>query len=191
MTEGDLSRVNVIVFDLDSTLLKLDVDWNALKLRLGDEFPSYRWESLGDLYNEVKVIGVANELSRLYRVVASFEQASWSRLRADVVMKELVIGSLSRFKLAVCSSNMRSTVNRALSDIGLSSRIEIVVSAEDVGRVKPSPEGLLKIAGHFRVRPEEVLFIGDLLSDAVAAEQSGVNFCYRSEVDQLFLDETD
>lgn len=41
---------------------------------------------------------------------------------------------------------------------------------------KPKPGMLLEIADHFSIPPEDVIFIGDTLSDMKAAKNAGINF---------------
>ena len=50
------------------------------------------------------------------------------------------------------------------------------MGGEDVSRHKPDPESLLLAMEQLGVGPEEVLYVGDSVSDARAAQRAGVRF---------------
>ncbi|MEM0475561.1 MAG: HAD-IA family hydrolase [Candidatus Norongarragalinales archaeon] len=53
---------------------------------------------------------------------------------------------------------------------------DVVVTADDVRKPKPSPEGVLKALRLLRVSPAEALFIGDSTVDEATARAAGVRF---------------
>jgi len=50
---------------------------------------------------------------------------------------------------------------------------------------KPKPGLLLKAMEHFEVPPKSALFIGDSLSDKVAAGNAGLDFCHLDRLNKL------
>ena len=76
--------------------------------------------------------------------------------------------------LAVCSSNSREAVLAALDRIGAREQFGTVVGREDVGRLKPSPEGLNAILEREAVPSGRALFVGDRGTDVSAGESAGV-----------------
>jgi len=50
----------------------------------------------------------------------------------------------------------------------------MVVTMDDVEKIKPSPEGLYKILG--KREPASALYLGDNIDDALAAREAGVPF---------------
>lgn len=72
------------------------------------------------------------------------------------------------------ATNRADTMNRVLEQHGLEAYFDLVVTALDVENPKPHPEQLLRIIDAFRVRPEEVLYIGDSSVDQEAARAAGV-----------------
>ena len=50
----------------------------------------------------------------------------------------------------------------------------MIVSRNEVDRLKPNPEGLLKAAAQLGVEPAEVILIGDSLDDVGAARNAGM-----------------
>ena len=77
------------------------------------------------------------------------------------------------YKIAV-ATNRSDTMNRVLEEHGLEGYFDMVVSASDVARPKPYPDPLLKILAHFKVLPEEAVYVGDSLVDEQAAAGAGI-----------------
>jgi phosphoglycolate phosphatase-like HAD superfamily hydrolase len=67
-------------------------------------------------------------------------------------------------------------MNRVLLEHGLSGYFDLVISASDVDRPKPFPDPLLKIINHFKVYPNNVVYIGDSEVDEQASLSAGVPF---------------
>lgn len=78
-----------------------------------------------------------------------------------------------RLKLAV-ATNRTDTMNKVLAIHGIENYFDLVVTALDVLRPKPSPEPLLRVLDCFHVNPNEMLYVGDSELDAAAAAAAGV-----------------
>ena len=79
------------------------------------------------------------------------------------------------------NTNRTDTMEGVLTDHGLKPYFDYVVSAGDVSHPKPHPEGLIKIAGHFKAQVSELFYIGDTEVDEFAAINAGVVFAaYRN-----------
>ncbi len=74
------------------------------------------------------------------------------------------------------ATNRVDTMDRVLSEYGLSGEFDIVVTASDVRFPKPHPEQLLVILAHFGIQPEEMVYIGDSLLDTQASQAANVPF---------------
>jgi phosphoglycolate phosphatase len=156
---GDLK---LLVFDLDGTLIHLDVDWDGVRTRfdlgtekIGDAIQ--RWVLAGDeaplsAVTEAELAGLGG------RTLAPAVAAALERLA-------------TRYALAVCTRNSRRVAERALG--GLAGRVTIA-GREDVRRLKPDPEGLrLLLAGH-GVAPAHAALVGDTFHDVQAARAAGM-----------------
>jgi|UniRef100_A0A7C3WGM3 HAD superfamily hydrolase (TIGR01509 family) len=78
-----------------------------------------------------------------------------------------------RFFTAV-ATNRTTTTHPVLSFHGLDKYFDLVVSALDVTHPKPHPESFWRILRHFRVEPEEAIYIGDSHVDEEFAHNAGV-----------------
>lgn len=63
------------------------------------------------------------------------------------------------------STNRSDTMSMVLDTFELRPWFDMVVTALDVSRPKPAPEGMLKIMERFEVKPDEVIYIGDSTVD--------------------------
>ncbi len=78
-------------------------------------------------------------------------------------------------KLAICTN--RSTSMKAILDqFSLQPFFDCVVTALDVSKPKPNPEGLFLVLKSLHVPPGEALYVGDSPLDAEASRLSGIPF---------------
>lgn len=78
---------------------------------------------------------------------------------------------------AVVTSKNREEIANTLPRLGIESRVDVVVTAEDVRYPKPAPDGVLLAIERLGVRPAEAVFIGDTLHDLRAGLSAGVRVC--------------
>lgn len=79
------------------------------------------------------------------------------------------------YKIAI-ATNRTDTMGRVLEEHGLQGHFDLVVTASDVKYPKPHPEQLLMVLARFAIRPSELVYIGDSLLDALAAQGARVPF---------------
>lgn len=73
------------------------------------------------------------------------------------------------------STNRTTTMDMVLDTFELRHWFDQVVTALDAGRPKPAPDGLLMILEHFKVQPDEVIYIGDSTVDRDHCANVGVD----------------
>lgn len=78
------------------------------------------------------------------------------------------------FSVAVVSNIGRRALAPALEKLGLGDAFELVLSRDEVRFMKPDGEGLRRALAHFRLAPEDALFVGDSRTDILAARDVGV-----------------
>jgi HAD superfamily hydrolase (TIGR01509 family) len=74
---------------------------------------------------------------------------------------------------AVVTGATREAAEIVLGATGLRGHFDVVVSADDVERPKPDPEGLHLACERLGVAPERVAYVGDLTGDVAAAHACG------------------
>jgi beta-phosphoglucomutase len=82
--------------------------------------------------------------------------------------------SEAQLPLAIASSGSRSRVSFLLNRLGLASRFQVVVTADDVVRGKPDPEVFLKAARSLNADPADLVVFEDAPSGVRAAMAAGM-----------------
>ena len=82
------------------------------------------------------------------------------------------------FQMAIVSNVGKWALKAAMEKLQLSHLVQVIISRDDVLKIKPHPEGLLSAAKTLGVQPAEVLFVGDSRNDVGAARQAGMQAGY-------------
>lgn len=79
-------------------------------------------------------------------------------------------------KIGIVSSRMGSRIKSILNHLDCKDCIDYIVGFENVSSHKPDPEGLNMAIKYFNSNKEEVLYVGDSVIDAQAAENGSLDF---------------
>lgn len=77
------------------------------------------------------------------------------------------------YKLGLATSSTRQWVDRVMTDFDLLRSFDVIVTADDVTRVKPDPELYIKAMGRLQVKASEVIVFEDSLNGLRAAKAAG------------------
>ena len=176
------ARHEAIVYDLDGTLVGLDVDWDAarsdavavLRARGVEETPEM------DLWDALEAATAADSPGVRRRVDEAIAEHERSGARSAVRLP--VADRLPHdVPVGVCSLNSEGACRIALELHGIDAHVDAVVGRDSVGAYKPDPAPLLETIGRLQVDPATTLFVGDSERDELTAERAGVDFSYVSE----------
>ena len=78
------------------------------------------------------------------------------------------------YVLGIVSNNASDIVDTVLSQNQIRSFFSLIVGEDNAEETKPGPGGLLQACRLLDVKPENSLYVGDSLSDSVAAEAAGM-----------------
>lgn len=166
--------VSAVVYDLDGTLVRLAVDWEAVERGLAELLESEGIDaeplSSWTLLSAAEDAGVGEEADELIAEAERQGARESSRLPLadELVGKEIPVG--------VCSLNHEEAVQIALEKHDLMGEVGSVVGRGTVPHRKPHPKALLAAVEEIGVEASEVLFVGDSESDKVTAERAGTKF---------------
>jgi phosphoglycolate phosphatase len=79
-------------------------------------------------------------------------------------------------RLAVFTSDEPEPTTLFLDTFALHDHVDVVITAADVAEAKPSPEGLIVIAGALGVKPSRLMMVGDSIADRDSALAAGSVF---------------
>ena len=126
------------------------------------------YESLAYLFPDEKSLAAAH----LFRKTMDYQQYL-SYLTVESHLVSLLEKLRPQFKTAI-ATNRSDTINRLLAAFDLEGYFDLIVTASDVERPKPHPDALLKISNHFKLPPDQVIYIGDSRLDELAARAAGM-----------------
>ena len=92
------------------------------------------------------------------------------------VKRLLDLFKTDNFKLALATMSSGDVVRQILIHHGMTDYFDQVVTADDVSKVKPDPEILIKTIGLLGVEVDRALYCGDSSHDSEAAFQLGMQF---------------
>lgn len=174
--------MKLVIFDFDGTIVKLDIPWEQLKAESLELGKSYDIEIDRNLH----MMDVSNILSRhpdtkdaIHLAFRRYESRCLESKSYDVLpgMPDLIKELKAKgYSLAVASANCVPTIEAVLSRLDLRDVFELVYGRESVENNKPAPDQLLQIMEKLGVDKEDVLFVGDLKYDELAADSAGVAF---------------
>ena len=76
-------------------------------------------------------------------------------------------------KTGLVTNSFKSIVSKALEFHKINGCFDAVVTADDVERVKPYPDPLVKICEKLGIMPQEALYVGDTKTDYKAGKAAG------------------
>lgn len=76
-------------------------------------------------------------------------------------------------RLAVCSNKPHAAAVKVIAQM-FGDDFDLVIGQSDAIRRKPAPDGPLKVAGEFGVRPEECMYVGDTRTDMLTGKAAGM-----------------
>ena len=181
-TKKSAAKIKAIIFDYDGVI----VDSVAIGLKSHQEIakhfgiPQFKsleefrksqttdykvlWRSLG--------INTEDKFNAVRSIYKKIHKDGKPQLIPGV--KELLKKLSSAYKLAVVSATYRDIIEKNLKEHSLESYFSHVITADDVEEIKPSPEGMLLCLQKLNIKPEEALFIGDMVIDIQMGRAAGV-----------------
>jgi phosphoglycolate phosphatase len=180
-----LQEIDTVLFDFDGTLVEIDIDFTQMRqgvLSLGLEYgvsaePGlYVLESLEDIFGKLLQLdeNQANEFKqRAKRLIVSIEIEAASRTRtmpgAERTLKELKDRGI---KIGIVTRNCRSGVMKS-AEMG-DFLYDLILTRDDVEKVKPDPQHLLDALDILTSKPEKSIMVGDHPMDILAGKRAGI-----------------
>ena len=171
--------LKAIIFDMDDTLLRLNVDWKGLTEEIDVDYFNGKYSHLTPHKFFVAYF------SRLLNQLTKKQQIDVRRRRFEVERQGTVTGTCfpympmiadlsKRYKLGVVSGNYEPTVYSALSKCSLRKYMKVIISIDDCPVSKPSPEPLYMALKKLGVKPHEAVYVGDHPDDMRAGKAAGM-----------------
>ena len=179
------SSLKIAIFDCDGVLFNsLEANrayYNDIAVKSGRE-PLTREEltychmhtadeSIRYLFRKAK-----DSMERAFRIAEELDYSDYLKfMTIEPGMVEVVSGLRNRIRTAI-STNRSTTMPRLVDIYGLDRLFHQIVSALDVERPKPDPEGVFKILEREGLDSRNAIYIGDSMVDQVTASNAEMKF---------------
>jgi pyrophosphatase PpaX len=177
-----IDTVRAVLFDVDGTLLDtFDFIYGAFEHAFAVHgVPPLTREQISDLmggpleevYATMAAEFDAKELSETHRTFQS-NNLGLARLFPSTVE---VLDALKAkgLKIAAVTTRSKRTSVRSLESTGIAHYFDLVISGEDVTRLKPDAEPILKALDHFSIERNCAIMVGDTHADIEAGKNASV-----------------
>ncbi len=186
-------RPEIIIFDVDGVLVDVRGSFHRSILQTVRYFTGrrvtyaeiHRWKNRPG-YNDDWKLSTAwiNSLGHQMdykEVKKQFEQFYWGRNGNGNVARERWLLPRARLRrwaqraeLALFTGRTRRELQHSLDNFNVEPYFRRSVTANDIERLKPDPEGLLRILDGRN--PRSAVYLGDNIDDAEAAKRAGISF---------------
>lgn len=171
------SEFDGVVFDLDGTLVDLDVDWPAVHERLESLLAAHLDGPITgygrrEVFDLAAAHGLYDELDRL---VASAEVAGVPTATALPALS--VLGELD-CPVGVCTANAAEAARRALARFDALDAVDAIVARDTMTADKPDPATLTWVLDAMGVEPGNALYVGDEDDDVTLAVATGTSYAH-------------
>lgn len=186
-----------IVFDMDNTILRSRIDFQAMKNETYQYLVSKEILPVGYNLDCHTTSTIIEEAIQTYRMTEELRNEMW-----DIAKKHEVCGMQGadlepgavevlselkgRYHIAIVTNNSVEAAEIALRDNGISEYFDFIIGRELMKALKPSPDGYLRVLNEFKHSANGWLSVGDSWIDGKASISAGIRFiAYRSDTEKL------
>ena len=164
-----LTGINCILFDMDGTLTKPMLDFNAMKAEM--DVPDGI-----SILEYIETVDNPTKPRELHAILDKHEFEAAENTVSNTGYQKLMEFLSSRdYKIGVLTRNSRKSPIITLKSLGFLH--EILISRED-SPYKPKPDAVLKALKALNAQPDETLVIGDFKYDIIAGKKAGCFTCF-------------
>lgn len=176
-------KENLALFDLDGTLFDTrDVNYWAYKDALQEygyelEYEYFVTECNGRHYKEFlpKIMGTTQYLEEVHELKKSAYAKNLHRATVNEQLFNMIEIMKHKYHTAIVTTASRKNCMEILECFGYTELFELIISHEDVVKVKPDPEGYIKAMEYFGINKEHTVIFEDSDVGIRAARNSGAN----------------
>lgn len=172
----DINKYELVVVDIDKTLVNLILDWELLKRNLQEKLDDY--ECPFSLKNGISALLLKLKYQDIYifdqlnELISEYEISGFNHQKINYRLVNILYAY--KGKLAILSMNTRKLVDRVINFLDL--KVGLIQTREDIINLKPSPQSLLTISQYYSIDPLNCLFIADTKLDEQTAYNAKFNF---------------
>jgi len=180
--------VKAVVFDLDGTIVKFNLDYKSARAEViqflsNHGFPASVFsinESVFEMLKKVEILIQNRHSNKKFPELKKDVLAIMEKYEAEgAKTTEVLPGALEtlqalkkmKLKLGLFTINGQRTTNQILSTFRLKTFFKTVVTRDSVPKVKPNPVHLQTVLKKLKAKPEETIVVGDSKLDMMTARE--------------------
>lgn len=175
-----------VIFDMDGVLIDSEpLHLRATQAALGERAASYTERDNRAFFGatDAEMLRVLRILFDLDRTTEELVEAKRRHLAALIRAEGRPLPGVPAVprllrergvRLGLVSASARSVIRAVLEVLALADAFSTIVSADEVARGKPAPDGFLMAARRLGVRPEACLVVEDSRNGVLAAKAAGM-----------------
>lgn len=181
---ADPSRLDAfegVVFDLDGTLVDLDVDWSSVHADVEELLADHLENGTIQDYDRPSLMDLAREVGcydDLDAMLTDYEDDG-----AETAPKRPLIDVLDDLScpVGICTANAESAARRALERFDALESVDAIVARGTMVEQKPDPDPLQRCLARLGVPAGDAVFVGDERGDAEAAVGAGTSYLHAEQ----------
>ncbi|MFW9792884.1 MAG: HAD family hydrolase [Candidatus Thorarchaeota archaeon] len=186
--------LKALVFDMDGTITVLKLPLEAMRRDTKQYYISKGFPV--EQFEECDGISSSTDKAREFFLSNSYSEDDWNEMESEVdrILSQHegfaaadavpIDGALeivqkvrdAGLKTAILTNNGRPALNEIMKQIPLRDYFDVIQTRHESPKPKPFPDGLLKVASDLGVDESEIVYVGDALIDATAAQRAGIEF---------------
>lgn len=179
-----LDLPGLVIFDCDGTLVDSShsnrLFYNGIKTGLGLPPMTPEEEAYSFIQTIAKTLERIIPESLLASAFEAVEVVDWADLAGSTRLQQGVAEFIDHLKkagiLTAVNTNGSQEVHTILGLLEIKTLFDLIVSADDVARPKPDPEGVATILDRLNIESSRTVYIGDSIIDQQTAQRAGIAF---------------
>lgn len=186
-----MPRKQLIIFDLDGTLIQSDINYIGIRDELKSILKHLVSESeytdiQNTIYTILELVEIIDkcdpsgiEFKKAWSLVEEYEMKGYEKAFVTKnALETLEKLQKSGYHIVIYTNNSRKLTDYALEKFELENLVDYVLTRDDVKNCKPDPEGIFFIMEKFSQSRDNTIFIGDSWVDAETAVNAKIAFAY-------------
>ena len=178
-------NIDAVLFDFDGTLVEINIDFTEMKkkvLSLGleygvspeaDLYVLETIENMFDVLSEKDALKAEMFKKQAEAIIVDIELSAAEKSRkfpgADSTLREIKNRGI---KIGIVTRNCRKAVLKSVELAGFT--YDLLLTRDDVKKVKPDPSHLLDALSMLNIEPERAMMVGDQPIDIIAGKKAGM-----------------
>jgi len=181
-----MAQINGLIFDLDGTIIDNSDDYMELMLRrvgrdLGYDFTLKHakelWYSINAESRDSVIESWGCNPDKFWTVFNRYENID-EKLKSTYLHEDTAVLKDILLPKGIVTHTSYDHTDKLLKKVGMRQYFDPIVACTEETGYKPSPLPIIYCVVDMKLKPDEVVYIGDTLSDMLAAKNAGVRSVY-------------